>query len=72
MGCRAATGEVGKVVGYTSRGGEGRDLVRDAARALGWSEGMGREQKIGLAAALFALTPVVVMGVVTGVILLVS
>jgi hypothetical protein len=33
---------------------------------------MGREQKIGLAAALFALGLVVVIGVVAGVIVLVS
>ena len=33
---------------------------------------MGREQKIGLAAALFALALVVAIGVVAGVILLVS
>ena len=44
----------------------------DAGVPLGWSEGMGREQKIGPAAALFALAVVDVIGVVTGVILLVS
>ena len=71
-GADAATGEVGKVVDYTFRAGEGRDLVRDAAQPLGWSEGMGREQKIGLAAALVALGIIVVIGVVAGVILLVS
>jgi hypothetical protein len=71
-GADAATDGVGKVVDYTFRAGEGRDLVRDAAKPLGWSEGMGREQKIGLAAALFALALVVVIGGVAGVILLVS
>jgi len=72
-GADAATpGGIGKVVDYTFRASEGRDLIRDAAKPLGWSEGMGREQKIGLAAALFALAIVVVTGVVAGVILLVS
>ena len=75
-GTDAATGEVGmvgKVVDHTFRAGEGRALVRDAGKPLGWSEGMGREQKkIGLAAALFSLAPVVVIGVVAGIILLVS
>lgn len=71
-GADAATGELGKVLDYTFSAGEGRALIRNSAKPLGWSEGMGREQKIGLAAALFALAIVVVIGVVAGVILLVS
>lgn len=71
-GADAATGELGKVLDYTFSAGEGRALIRNSAKPLGWSEGMGREQKIGLVAALFALAIVVVIGVVAGVILLVS
>ena len=71
-GADGATGEIGKVVDYTFRAGEGRDLIRGAAKPLGWSEGMGREQKIGLAAASFALALVGVIGVIAGLILLVS
>ena len=71
-GADPASGEIGAVVDYTFRAGEGRALIREAAQPLGWSEGMGREQRIGLAAALFALGLVVVIAVIAGVILLVS
>ena len=71
-GADGTTGEIGRVVDHTFRAGEGRDLIRRAAKPLGWSEGMGREQKIGLAAALFALGLVVIIGVVAGIMVLVS
>jgi hypothetical protein len=39
------TGEVGKVVDYSFDASEGRNLIRDVAKARGWSERMGGEQK---------------------------
>jgi hypothetical protein len=66
-GADPASGGSGSVVDYTFRAGEGRAIIRDASRPLGWTEGRGTEQKIGLAAALFALALIVVIGIVAGV-----
>lgn len=70
-GVDAESGELGKVVDYTFNANEGRGLIRNAAKPLGWSEGMGTEQKIGLAAAIFALGLVLLIAVVGVIILLV-
>ncbi|MEO6998721.1 MAG: hypothetical protein ABI112_11610 [Terracoccus sp.] len=64
LGLDAETGEVGKVVDYTFNAGEGRDLIRTAAKDAGWSEAMGREQKIGLYVGLGVLGALVVVGLV--------
>lgn len=64
LGLDAETGEVGKVVDYTFNAGEGRDLIRTAADDSGWSEAMGREQKIGLYVGLGVLGALVVVGLV--------
>ena len=45
----------------------GEAIIREAARPLGWTEGRGTEQKIGLAAAFFALAIIVVIGIVAAV-----
>ncbi|MEO6997399.1 MAG: hypothetical protein ABI112_04890 [Terracoccus sp.] len=64
LGIDAETGDVGQVVDYTFSPGEGRDLVRSAAKSAGWSEAMGREQKIGLYVGLGVLGALVVVGLV--------
>ena len=45
FGVDADTGKVGKVVDYSFRAGEGRDLVRGVAKELGWKERMNGEQR---------------------------
>lgn len=45
FGVDARSGRGGKVVDYTFRAGEGRDLIRRAAKDAGWSEQMGAEQR---------------------------
>ena len=64
IGVDAETGDVGKVVDYTFNANEGRDLIRSAADDAGWSEAMGREQKIGLYVGLGVLGALVVVGLV--------
>ena len=64
LGVDADTGDVGRVVDYTFSSGEGRDLIRSAAEDAGWSEAMGREQKIGLYVGLGVLGALVVVGLV--------
>ncbi|WP_139142505.1 hypothetical protein [Humibacillus sp. DSM 29435] len=64
LGIDAETGDVGKVVDYTFNAGEGRDLIRSAAKQAGWSEAMGREQKIGLYVGLGVIGALVVVGLV--------
>lgn len=58
FGMDARTGKVGKVVDYSFRAGEGRDLIRRAATELGWKEQMNGEQ---LGALWFAGIVVVLM-----------
>ena len=60
----AETGDVGEVVDYTFTAGEGRDLIRAAAQEAGWSEAMGREQKVGLYVGLGVIGALVVVGLV--------
>ncbi|MGG5260643.1 hypothetical protein [Phycicoccus avicenniae] len=55
IGLDADTGKVGKVVDYTFRAGEGRELVRGAADELGWREEMNAEQRGGLVVGIAAL-----------------
>lgn len=55
VGLDARTGQVGKVVDYTFRAGEGRQLVRRVADELGWKEGMNAEQKGGLVVGIAAI-----------------
>lgn len=55
---------MGRVVGYTFNADEGRDLIRSAATDSGWSEAMGREQKVGLYVGLVVLGALVVVGLV--------
>ncbi|GAA2746903.1 hypothetical protein GCM10009868_34190 [Terrabacter aerolatus] len=55
LGVDARTGEVGKVVDYTFRAGEGRGIVRRAADELGWKEAMNGEQKGGLIVGIVAI-----------------
>ena len=45
FGVDADTGKVGKVVDYSFRAGEGRDLIRGVAKELGWKERMNAEQR---------------------------
>src|SRR6478736_5063147 len=61
------TGRVGEVVGYSFDAGVGRDMIRTAAKARGWSERMGGVEKgaivmagIGLAGAVAAIVGAVV------------
>jgi hypothetical protein len=45
FGVDADTGTLGKVVDYSFRAGEGRDLIRGVAKDLGWKERMNAEQR---------------------------
>lgn len=58
-------GEYGKVVDFTFDAAEGRRLIREPARELGWTEKAGTAQRIGLVFALVggigALVTVVVL-----------
>jgi hypothetical protein len=51
-------GKIGKVVDYSFDAGEGRGYIRDVAKAQGWSEKMGGEQK---GAMIFAGVVLVLM-----------
>jgi hypothetical protein len=60
------TGEVGKVVDYSFDAGDGRDLIRGAAKAQGWEEKMGGTQKgavifAGIVAVLLVLSGIGVL-----------
>ncbi|WP_207555795.1 hypothetical protein [Intrasporangium flavum] len=63
LGVDARTGKLGKVVDYSFRAGEGRDLVRRAATDLGWKEQMNGEQ---LGALWFGGITLVLLVVVFG------
>jgi hypothetical protein len=63
FGLDARTGQVGKVVDYSFRAGEGRELVRRVAKELGWTEKLNGEQ---LGALWFAGIVVVLMVVAFG------
>jgi hypothetical protein len=54
------SGHVGKVVDYSFDAGEGRDLIREVAKAQGWSEKMGGEQKGALIVGIGTLVLLVV------------
>ncbi|GAB3888000.1 hypothetical protein [Terrabacter terrigena] len=56
--------------GHAAASGEGRELVRDAAEALGWHERMGRDRRIALAVAGIAVAGLLVAGLITLVITL--
>lgn len=62
LGVDAGTGQLGTPVDYTFRSGEGRGLIREAAKRAGWSEKMGGEQ-LG---AVIVAGSVLVMGVLVG------
>ncbi|GAB3887945.1 hypothetical protein [Terrabacter terrigena] len=65
LGVDADTGKVGKVVDYSFRAGEGRDLVRGVARELGWKERMNGEQRGALwVAGLTVVALVVAFGAI--------
>lgn len=61
FGVDADTGAMGKVVDYSFRAGEGRDLVRGVAKQQGWKERMNGEQRGALWVA--GLTVVALVGV---------
>jgi hypothetical protein len=63
VGVDARTGQLGIPVDYSFRSGEGRGLVREAARELGWSESMGWEQRgaLMLAGAIVAVAAVLLV-----------
>jgi hypothetical protein len=67
LGVDARTGQVGKVVDYTFRAGEGRQLVRRVADELGWTEGMNAEQKGGLIVGIAAIVLTVGVFVAIGI-----
>jgi hypothetical protein len=48
-GVDAKTGKIGKVADYSFNSSEGRDLIRDAAKELGWSEEASGVQKGAIA-----------------------
>jgi hypothetical protein len=62
VGVDARTGRLGTPVSYSFRSGEGRDLIREAARRTGWSESMPMEQK----GALIFAGAIVAVGVIVG------
>lgn len=57
-----AQGRAGRVVDFTFTSAEGQGMVRDAARALGWSERMGGAQRTGLVVGGAALALALVVG----------
>ena len=65
-------GHVGKVVDYSFDAGEGRTLIREVAKAQGWSESMGREQKGAVVVGVATLALLVVAFGAWGVISLLS
>lgn len=64
VGVDARTKELGAPVNYTFSSGEGRELIRNAAKEAGWSEKMGTEQKIGLVVAGATIALLLVIGLV--------
>jgi hypothetical protein len=60
----------GTVLDYTFSSAEGRDLIRDAAEDLGWSESTHADQRTGLVIAGIALAAVLVLGVALAVLAL--
>ncbi|MGO4597056.1 hypothetical protein [Terrabacter sp. 2RAF25] len=58
----ADTGQLG---GQPVASGEGRELVREAAEALGWREQRGRDRRIALAVAGIAVAGLLVAGLIT-------
>ena len=62
IGVDAKTGRLGTPVSYSFRSGEGRDLIRDAAKRTGWSEKMPAEAK----GALIFAGAIVGVGAVVG------
>jgi hypothetical protein len=59
-------GTLGVAAGWDFRIGEGRELVRWAARDLGWDESLPRDAKIGLWVAGVTLALLVLGGLVVG------
>lgn len=66
FGVDARTGRLGTPVSYSFRSGEGRDLIRDAAKRTGWSEKMPLEQK----GALIFAGSILAVGAVVGLVFL--
>lgn len=65
-----ADGSVGVVDEYTFSSEEGRRLITDPAKELGWRETLGKEAKIGLAALILLGVGTVVALLVVGIVLL--
>ena len=63
-------GTVGVAAEWEYRVGEGRELVRRAAGEQGWTEQVGRDQKIGLIAAGIGLAIALLVIVIVGLVLL--
>lgn len=63
-------GEYGKVVDFSFDAAEGRNLVREPARELGWDERMGGAQRIGLYVAVGTIALLVLAGIVVGIVAL--
>ena len=66
LGVDLRSGEIGKVVDYSFDASQGRDLIRDVAKAEGWQEKMGGTQKgavifAGAVAALLVLSGIGVL-----------
>ncbi|KRF45911.1 hypothetical protein ASH01_09025 [Terrabacter sp. Soil811] len=67
FGVDAGTGRVGKVVDYSFRAGEGRDLIRGVAKELGWAERMNAEQRgalvVGIATIVLTVGAFAAIGI---------
>lgn len=67
FGVDAGTGRVGKVVDYSFRAGEGRDLIRGVAKELGWTERMNTEQRgalvVGIATIVLTVGAFAAIGI---------
>ena len=65
-------GTLGVAAGWDFRMGEGRELVRWAAREQGWRETMPRDVKTGIAVAGVTVALLLVAGIVLGILALVG
>lgn len=63
-------GEYGKVVDYRFDASEGRALIREPARELGWDEQMGTAQKIGVGIAVATVVLLILAGIAVGILAL--
>ena len=67
FGVDAETGSLGKVVDYSFRAGEGRDLIGGVAKDLGWQERMNAEQRgalvVGIATIVLTVVAFAAIGI---------